>query len=245
MLKEGERLDDLQINGLKIIQNARLYTFTSDSVLLANSVKAGPRTKAVDLCSGSGIVGILLAGKLNAGRVDLVEIQPSMCDMAERSVELNGLSDRVKVHNVSVQRAPEILGKAAYDTAVCNPPYKKEGSGPDERPEHIRLATTEIALTLKETVAAAAELLKYGGRFYLIHRADRLAEIAYELSAAGLEPKKMTLIVPKAGKEPDTVIFEAVKGGKVGLKTSVITVYDESGNYTERVKQMYGAKESK
>ena len=107
MIKEGERLDDLEVNGLKLIQNPKLYCFTSDSVLLANTAKVKRKDKVLDLGSGSGIVGILIASKQGAKSVDLVEIQPEMANLAERNVKLNNLEDVVKVYEISVQEAAD------------------------------------------------------------------------------------------------------------------------------------------
>ena len=188
MIREGERLDDLEVNGLKLIQNPKLYCFTSDSVLLANTAKVKRKDKVLDLCSGSGIVGILIASKKKKKTVDLVEIQPEMANLAERNVKLNNLEDVVKVYEISVQEAADALGCEKYDVVVCNPPYMENGRGFKDEKEHIALCRAEISLTLKELITCASKCLKFGGRLNLVHRADRLADIIYQMKSKGLEP---------------------------------------------------------
>lgn len=238
-LNKGERLDDLQIDGLEIIQNPKLYCFTSDAVLLANTVKAKKTDKVCDLCSGSGIIGILIAAKKLPASVTMVELQPKMADMARRSVLHNKLNGKIEVFNVSVQDAPKILGQGNFDTVVCNPPYQPKNSGEINGDGEVAICKTEIKLTLDELTDSAAKLLKFGGKFYLIHRADRLAEIIFSLKQNKLEPKRLTFVKPKASKTADTVIVEAVKGGKTGLTTDTLVVFKNDNTYTERVKKLY------
>lgn len=239
MLKEGERLDDLEVNGLKLIQNPKLYCFTSDSVLLANTAKVKRKDKVVDLCSGSGIVGILIASKQGAKQVDLVELQPKMADLAARNVEINNLANQVNVYEMPVQKAHEALGTESYDVVVCNPPYRKAGSGKICENEEIAICKTELKLTFPELAREVSKLLKWGGKFFFIHSAERTAELIAALDKEGLQAKTITLVKPKASKKVDTVIIEAVKGGRSGVDFDFLTVFDEDGNYTERVKKLY------
>lgn len=239
MLKAEERLDDLQVNGLKIIQNPKKYCFTSDAVLLANTVKAGAKHKVCDLCAGSGIIGILIASKQKAKEVVCIELQADMAEMAERSVKLNNLDDKVSVLNVSAQDAYKTLGLECFDIVVSNPPYGKVGVGETVKDEGKAICRNELKLTLAELVCAAARLTKFGGKFYMIHRADRLAEIIYELKEVSLEPKNITLIYPKSDKLPDTVIFECIKGGKAGVKLHRLVVFNDDNTYTVGAKRLY------
>lgn len=239
MLKEGERLDDLQIDGLRLIQNPELYCFTSDAVLLANAVRVKKGGRIVDLCSGSGVIGILTAVKRQPSEVVCVELQSVLAEMSERSVKLNNLDDKVRILNISVQEAPAVLGCETVDTVVCNPPYAKADSGQTAKCESVAICRTELKLTLSELCVSAAKLLKFCGKFFVVHRADRLAELFYELKKNNLEPKKLTLIKPKVSKVADTVIVEAVKGGKVGLVTDTLVVFKEDNTYTKRVKSLY------
>lgn len=236
---EGERIDDLQINGLKLIQHADKYCFTSDAVLLANSVAVGAKSRVLDIGTGSGIIAILLAGKKNAGSVTAVEIQQDMAKLAERNVKMNNLDDKITVMNVAAQRLPDILAQESFDTVVSNPPYKKPTSGDMDKNEGRAIGKYELKLTLSELTEVASKMLKFGGKFYMIHRADRLAECIYELKKRKLEPKKITLIRPRELKPFDTVVIESVKGGKEGLKIDTVVVYNDDNTYTPRVKAMY------
>lgn len=238
-LKPDERIDDLQINGLKLIQNAKKYCFTSDSVLLANSVAVGSKHKLIDFCTGTGIIAVLLAGKKNAQSVVGVELQSDLADIAKRNVVLNNLQDKVSILNISAQDCISAFPLESFDTAVCNPPYRKLGTGETDSDEGRAICKYEIKLTLSELVSVASRLLKFGGRFYMVHRADRLAEIIYELKKSRLEPKVITVVFPKADKQPDTVIFECIKGGAEGVKLKTLTVYDKNGAYTAEAARLY------
>ena len=164
MLKPNERLDDLQFNNLFIIQNPELYCFTSDAVELCNFVKCGVKDRIVDLCSGSGIIGILAQAKTKAKQVYLVEIQESLADMSRRSVEYNKLTN-VEVVNAPLQNIHKQIGDG-FEVVVCNPPYKITNGGElSEKPE-MAMCKHEITVTLEEIVCEASKLLKFGGKFY-------------------------------------------------------------------------------
>lgn len=238
MLKENERLDDLECKSLFIIQKENGYRFTSDSVILANSTRVTAGDRVVDLGTGSGVIAILLAGKTKAKEIIGVEIQESLADMASRSVEYNGLSDRVRIVNVPMQKADKVIG-GGFDVVVTNPPYgrplKTEGITEED------ICKREYAVSLEEVVETADKLLKYGGLFYMINKASRLAEMTYYMKKRNLEPKKLLLIQPKADKDVDTVIIEAKKGAKPSLVVpKPFVVYESDGSFTEEARRMYG-----
>lgn len=236
MLKENEQFEDLEYNGLEIIQNRAGYRFTSDAVLLANYVKALPKHRVVDLGTGSGIIAILVAAKTKAKQVIGIEIQPQLADMAQRSVAHNGMSDRITIFNCPMQSAEEKIG-GGFDIAVCNPPYEKAARASLTEKD---ICKSEQLVTLEEVVSSAATLLKFGGVFYIINKAKRLAEIIFEMKQKGIEPKKITLIQPKADKDFDTVIVEGKKGAKPSLVvTKPLIVYGEDGQYTAEVRRIY------
>lgn len=240
LVKEGERIDDLQYDGLRIIQNPSLYCFTSDAVLLANFVKATKKDVVVDLGTGSGIIATIVATKTNAKKVYGVEIQPYMSDMASRSVKLNGLEDKIEIINRPMQTAFEVLGKESCSVVTCNPPYQKIGAGEKQLTEEIAISRHEVKVTLEEIVVSASTLLKYGGKFYVIHQAKRLAELTYLLEKHNLRVKKITMIQPKANKNVDTVIVEATKFGKVGLIIPPpLVVFNDDGTPTREVEKIY------
>ena len=244
-LYENERVDSLLAENLQIIQSADVFSFSLDAVLLADFVKSvsRPDRKAVDLCAGNGAVGLFTSKKF-AGRIDQVEIQSRLADMNQRSLELNGLTDRIKVFNRDLKDAFSFLEKDSYDVVTCNPPYFKTLPQSKKNPnQYLALARHEIAVTLEDTVKVTSGLLKTGGKAYYVHRPDRLIEILDTMQAHRLAPKRIKLIYPKQGRDANMVLIEAIKDGKSdGLKflPPVIT-YTDQNEYTPTIKEiLYG-----
>ena len=244
-LYENERVDSLLAENLQIIQSADVFSFSLDAVLLADFVKSvsRPDRKAVDLCAGNGAVGLFISKKF-AGRIDQVEIQSRLADMNQRSLELNGLTERIKVYNRDLKDAFSFLEKDSYDVVTCNPPYFKTLPQSKKNPnQYLALARHEIAVTLEDTVKVTSGLLKTGGKAYYVHRPDRLIEILDTMQAYRLAPKRIKLIYPKQGRDANMVLIEAIKDGKSdGLKflPPVIT-YTDQNEYTPTIKEiLYG-----
>lgn len=244
-LYENERIDSLLAENLQIIQSADVFSFSLDAVLLADFVKpvSRPDRKVVDLCAGNGAVGLFISKKF-AGQIDQVEIQPRLADMNQRSLELNGLTDRIKVYNRDLKDAFSFLEKDSYDVVTCNPPYFKTLPQSKKNPnQYLALARHEIAVTLEDTVEVTSGLLKTGGKAYYVHRPDRLIEILDTMQAHRLAPKRIKLIYPKQGRDANMVLIEAIKDGKSdGLKflPPVIT-YTDQNEYTPTIKEiLYG-----
>ena len=225
LVNPGERVDDLLVNGLRIIQNPSAFCFGCDAVELANFVSGGVKDKAVDLGSGTGIITILLAGKKKIPCVG-VEIQPEMADMSRRSIELNGLSATASVICAPMQGVSAKIGRESASIVVCNPPYRKVGSGKKQTAQTIALARHEIAVTLREVVQTANELLKNGGYFYIVHQTERLAEVITECGNIGLEPKVLQILTPANGKKPHLFMLKCKKCGSVGLEVLPERVID-------------------
>lgn len=237
MLKNGERYDDLQFQNLQLIQKEGGYTFTSDAVLIANRVRAYRGERVADLGTGSGVIAILVAAKTPCKEVVGVEIQPRLADMASRSVEVNGLSDRVKILECNMLDAPERLGKESFDVVVSNPPYMLAVGDSDDE---VEICKREYKITLREVVGTAAELLKYGGNLYMILKSERLTDLIYDMRAEGVEPKRLIPVQPTAKKDIDTVIVEGKKAGKPGMvMEKPLVVFDEKGEYTLDAKRLY------
>ena len=218
-LKNNERLDDLQFNNLYIIQNKQGYCFTSDAVALANFVREKQGSTLVDLCSGSGVIGILAHAKNNLKKTILVELQKDLADMSHRSIEYNKLSS-VEVECSRLQGVSAKLGVGVYDAVTCNPPYKKCGTATlINENESIAIARHEITVTLEEIILEASKLLKFGGNFYIINKEERLADMMVYLRKYNLEPKILKILPSKNGA--NVVMLKAKKGGKSGMTISL------------------------
>lgn len=240
LIKEQERLEDLKCNNLMLIQDPDNYCFTTDSVLLANFVKCKKTDKVVELCSGSGVISILLCSKQNPFHIHAVEIQPKLCDMSLRSVEYNNLQDKINVHNLPLQIAHDKLGCELYDVVVSNPPYYKIVGAPTNTNDEISLARHEVKMNLTDLVVEASKLLKYSGKFYFIHRADRLDEIILTLSANNMGVKVLQFIQPKPTKESHIVLVQAIKGAKKGVKIlPMLYLNNQDGSINELVTKIY------
>lgn len=237
MVKENERLEDLEYKGLKIIQSKTGYCFTSDSVLLANLVKANKNQRIIDLGTGSGVIAILLAAKTDAKRVIGIEIQERLANMAKRSVEYNSMQEKVEIINKPMQNIAKEIGQD-FDIVVSNPPYEKVQL--KENPSEIDICKYEYKISLQEVVETANSLLKFGGKFYIINKAKRLADIIYFMKQKGIEPKKITMIQPKSKKDIDTIIVEGKKGGKPDLLLpKPFIIYRDDNSFTEEARRLY------
>jgi len=214
-MKENERLDDLQFNNLFIIQNKDEYLFTSDAVALANFVHVSNYGRVVDLCSGSGVIGILVNAKNKVKDVTLVEIQENLADMSARSIEYNKL-ENFSVVNKELQGIHKLIGESSFDVVVCNPPYRvvSDKQKINDR-ENIAIARHEVKVTLEEIVLEASKLLKFGGLFYIVNQEERLVDMITYLRKYNLEPKEMKVLFNKKG---NMIMLKAKKGGKSGMK---------------------------
>lgn len=237
MLLQGERLDDLQFGGLMLIQRADAYCFTSDAVLLANSVAVSRGDKVVDLGAGSGIISVIIAAKRGAN-VTAVEFQPWAADLIRRNAALNNLSDKISVYEGDINGCGKVL--PVFDAAVSNPPYFRAGSGEVRGDVRSALSRHESTCTLEDLALESARLLREGGRFYMVHKVERMAEALTRLSNNNLQPKQVTLIYPKPYRQADTFIVTAVKGGRPGMKLSSLTVYGRDGEMTAEAAKLYG-----
>lgn len=240
-LREGESLVDLQRNGLVIIQDRRRFCFGIDAVLLSGFAEVRSGETVLDLGTGTGILPLLLSAKTEAEKLIGLEIQPESAEMARRSVELNGLAERISIVNGDLKDVSSLFGRGTADVVVSNPPYMTGGHGLVNPADAKAIARHEIACTFSDVARAAATVLRPGGRFYLVHRPFRLPELMKVLSGAGLEPKRMRLVYPSAEKEPELVLLGCVKGGKPSLKTEKpLILKNESGDYTREVRENYG-----
>ena len=207
--------EEYLLDGMKIVQDTEEYRFTSDAVLLARFLKAKKGERVADFCAGSGVVGLHFYGEnRQTEHVTLFELSPALAALSRKSIALNGLEGVFTVENVPLQAIPAGYTEA-FSLILCNPPYERGGFA--SAAAGIAPCRKELSLTLEELCAAAARCLKFGGRFALVHRADRAAEVLYTLHAHRLEPKKLQFVAGKAGAKPYAVLIAAVKGGRAGL----------------------------
>ena len=223
-----EVLEDMQIDGLKIVQDTRLYRFTSDSVLLSRFAKAKKGDNVADFCAGSGIVAFHFYA-LNRERVQdlrftLFELQKPLCALSKKTAAYNGF-DNFSFVEGRLQEIPETY-REKFSLILCNPPYERCGSGFDNDEYEKAICRKEITLDLAEIAKAAAFALKFGGRIALLHRADRIAEVCYTLKSVNIEVKKIQFVGGRYGAKPYLVMVEGVKGGKPGceIKEAVCNV---------------------
>lgn len=240
-LREGERIDELQRNGYRIIQSGKLFCFGMDAVLLSGFARVRAGERALDLGTGTGIIPILLAAKTEGRHFTGLEISETSADMARRSVALNGLSERMEIVHGDIKEAGELFAPASFDVVTSNPPYMIGQHGLVNPDVEKAAARHEILCTFEDVARAAARLLRPGGRFYLVHRPFRLAEIIRTLSEYKLEPKRMKLVYPYVDKEPNMVLLEAVRGGRPRMTVEKpLIVYESPGVYTEEITGIYG-----
>ena len=241
LLKENERIDDLEINGFRIIQNPFCFCFGMDAVLLANFANISSKADVLDLGTGTGIIPLLLAAKSKGKSWTGLEIQPEMVDMAERSVKLNSVEDQCHIVEGDLKNIKELFKPGQFGAVTSNPPYMKESSGLKNMKDTVVIARHEVCATLEDVIKAGFYLLKTGGTFTMVHRPTRLPEIMELMVKYRLEPKRMQLVQPRANKEPNLVLIEAVKeAGRECRMLPTLNVYDEDGNYTEELLRYYG-----
>ena len=240
-IKENERIDDLQRNGYRIIQDSDRFCFGMDAVLLSGFATAKKGDKVLDLGTGTGIIPILMEAKTEAEHLTGLEIQPESADMALRSVALNDLKDKISIVTGDIKEAKNLFPKASFQVITSNPPYMIGQHGLVNPHGEKAIARHEILCTLEDVVENAAALLVPGGHFYMVHRPFRLAEIMVVLTKYHLEPKRMQLVYPYIDKEPNMVLIEAVRGGKSRMQVEKpLIVYEKPGVYTKEIYEVYG-----
>ena len=240
-LKEGERLDDLQRNGFQIIQNPSKFCFGMDAVLLSGFAKVKEGERALDLGTGTGIIPILLRGKSKGRDFTGLGTQEESADMARRSVALNDLTDSVSIVSGDIKEAASLFGAASFDVVTCNPPYMTGRHGLQNPDLPKAIARHEILCSFEDVAREAAKVLRPGGRFYLVHRPFRLAEIIMTLGRYRLEPKRMRLVYPYVDRDPNMVLLEASRGGRSGMTVEKpLIVYKEPGVYMDEIYEIYG-----
>ena len=256
-LKENERIDDLEYNNLKIIQNNNGFCFGIDSVLIsdfAKDIKNG--SIGVDLGTGTGIISILLAAKTKLNKIIGIEIQPDVADMANRSVKLNNLQEKIEIKNMDLKDLPNIknifskdenileyLSKESIDFVVTNPPYKKLNTGKMNTKEYKYISRHEVTANLEDFIKASKYLLKDKCPLYMIHRPDRLVDIIELMRKYKIEPKKMRFVYSTMESEPTLVLIKGIKNARAFLKVEKpLIIYNSNGEYSEEIYRIYDKK---
>lgn len=236
-----ERIDDLQIDGLKLIQDDDLFCFGVDAVLLANFAKDTLSKTTVDLCSGNGIVGILLAAKTKAEKIYCVEVQSRSASLARRSVELNQLQNRIEIIEDNLTNCSAYIPKASVDVVTCNPPYIADKGGLQNKTDEKNIARHEILCTLEDVIRESAAMLRFNGKLFLVHKPERLVDIFCTMRKYGIEPKRVQFVHPQPYKKANIVLVEGARSGGAELKMMPpLYVYDENHNYSKEIHAIYG-----
>lgn len=239
-LRENERLDDLQ-NGYFIIQNMKNFCYGIDAVLLSGFAKVKPKERVLDLGTGTGIIPILLKAKTPGEHFTGLEIQEESAEMARRSVAYNGLEKDIEIRTGDIREAAATFGRASFSVVTCNPPYMTGSHGLVNPHLPKAIARHEVLCTLEDVISQAAQVLEPRGRFYMVHRPFRLAEIMGLMMKYRLEPKRMQLVYPYVDKEPNMVLLEGLLGGNSRITVEKpLIVYEKPGVYTKAIREIYG-----
>ena len=240
-VNNDENIDDLQLKGLYLIQKKDGFKFGIDAVLLSDFAQVKKRHRVMDLCTGTGIVPFLVYGKYEPQSVFGLEIQRDMVEMAERSVKLNSLEGRVQFINGDLKDIDSLKRLDRFDVVTVNPPYKLNNSGILNHLDKLAIARHEVLCNLEDVIAASRVLLKDNGRMFIVHRPERLADIFTLMRKYKIEPKRVKMVHPKMGKAPNIVLVEGQRDGGAYLKWEApLYVYDENGEYTKEIDEIYG-----
>lgn len=239
-IREGERLDDLQNSGYRLIQRPDAFRFGTDSVLLADFASPKKNDRAVDLGCGTGAIATLMAAHCPWLQVEAVEIQPEIADMARRSVLLNDLQDRIHVHELDMREAWRALGAEKHTLVVCNPPYGRAGGGLLSESDTKRIARHEGDLLPGDVAFSASRLLKSGGRFCVVYPAPRAYEMMRAMEENRLAPKRIRTVHGVEGRAPKFVLLDAVKdGGSMLHWMEPLVLRHSDGSYTDEWRRIY------
>ena len=236
----GERLDDLQRNGFYLIQDPSLFCFGMDAVLLADFARAGRKDRVLDMCTGNGVIPVLMAARGKGAAFTGIEYQEKSADLARRNAIINDLEEGFRVIRGDVCEARELCPGEVFDVITCNPPYMAEGEGLVNPGDEKAWARHEIKCTFGDIAREAGALLREGGHIYLVHRPRRLVEIIGTLAGHGLEPKRLRFVHSFAQDKASMVLIDAVKGGGAQIITEApLIIYESDGQYTKEIKELY------
>ena len=231
----------LNFDNMVIYQNDEWFSFSLDSVLLANFVNINlTDKKIIDFCTGNAPIPMLLSYKTK-NEIIGVELQKEIYDLGVKSIKENNLEDRIKIINEDVKNLDSIYESDSFDIITCNPPYFKTENELLLNDNDIKtISRQEVKLNLEDILKVAKKILKNGKKLAMVHRPDRLIEIINIMKKYGFEPKRIKLCHPKEGMNANILLIEAVKNGKSGLKIEpALIIHNEDGSYTEEVRKMF------
>ncbi len=238
-INENETIEDLQLNGLKIIQKKDGFRFGLDAVLLSDFAKDIKSNKTLDLCTGSGIIPILLSAKSKAEKLYGIEIQEQVYDIARRSVILNNLEDRIEIINGDIKNAD--FPKHSFDLITCNPPYMPMGAAIKNPKDEKTIARHEILCNLEDVISVSEQLLSYHGFLALVHKPTRLSDIIWLMKNHNIEPKKIRFVHKTKNSEPCLVLVCGSYKGGIELRIlPPLILTEDDGSDSEEVKRIYG-----
>lgn len=239
-LLENETLEDLQCGGLKLIQKRGGFRFGTDAVLLADFAKSFHSNKTLDLCSGTGIIPILLSHKTKTPEIHALEIQEEIAETAVRSIQLNDLSERIDFKCGDLKNASQIYPPAYFDLITCNPPYMASGSAILNDSDMKIISRHEVMCTLDDIFAASARLLRFGGHICMVHRPNRLVDVLAKMREHSIEPKVLRFIHASLDKAPILFLIDGMHQAKRDIKIlPPLFLYDEQGNESAELKKIY------
>ena len=240
-LLPGERVDDLERDGLVLIQHAGRFRYGVDAVLLSWFARANAGERVLDLCTGTGVVPILMTAKTEAASFAALEIQEEVADMARRSVRLNGLEDKIRVVHGDVKEASGLFGGSSFDVITVNPPYLADGGGLRSPDRSRAVSRHDILCTLEDVLRESAGILRPGGRFYMVHRPFRLTEILSGMDRYGMSPRRLVMVYPRITSEAALVLVEGVRGGKTEIRAEApVILQEEDGSETLLIRKIHG-----
>lgn len=236
----GERLDDLQIDDLKIIQNPKWFCFGMDAVLLSGFINIKKGSKVIDLGCGNGVIPLLLSAKTQALHITGIEIQQQVAEMAQRSVRMNKLEHKITIVNEDLKKATAVFGKASFDVVVTNPPYRTKDCGIENPADVKAIARHEIMCSLEDVIRTTGNLLKPEGKLFMVHRPDRMADIICLMREYKIEPKRLRFVHPRKEEAPNMILIEGLKDGGRFLKIEKpLYIYGEGTAYSQDVQGIY------
>jgi tRNA1(Val) A37 N6-methylase TrmN6 len=240
-VKPGERVDHLLTRGFRIIQSDDVFSFSIDAVLLARFCTVPISGRIMDLCTGNGVIPMLLATRTKA-KIDAVEIQKRLADMAMRNMRMNGLEEQIHIFHADLKEAHKRFGNGKYDLVTVNPPYLPAGTGDPSINPHIAAARHELFCTLDDVLFAASRLVRSGGKVAIVHRPSRLADLICGMRKHRLEPKRIRFIHPRAGEEANMVLAEAIRDGRPEIRLLPPLYVFEGSQYCQELIDIYEGK---